>query len=196
MALGTGPKVRQILITKTCAVLDGMNPTSIPIDPGVTMIASDQETIGWDQIMKGRFAKSWNTHARTQPGTEAKYLGQWMTNVVDFIYTHWWKPWESRNQDRHGHDLTSRLQADVLQTKRELTMFYNDFTLMTPQHLAWLFDTPIEVRQQWPAALIRQWLNTWRPFLIDITNPKWSPHNQENYPYQTELNTGYCTQRG
>ena len=69
-------------------------------------------------------------------------------------------------------------------------MFYDNFETIVPQHLEWLFSTPLEVRRQWPTTAIRQWLNTWQPILDEITDPEWDPHNQENYPYQTELETG------
>ena len=62
--------------------------------------------------------------------------------------------------------------------------------MTVPQHLAWIFDTPIEVRQQWPTAATRQWLTTWQPIMSEIKDPAWDPHNPENYPYQTQLETG------
>ena len=186
----TGPKVQHLLISKLRAVLDGENPDRVPVNPVVTDISSDQTQIGWHQLMYGRFALQWDKHTNTQPAATAKQQGSWTTNVIDFIFSQWWKLWESRNQDRHGRDLTSRLQANALQVDRELALFYDTFITTTPQHLAWLFDTTLEVRRQCPPAAIRQWLNTWHPILTEITNLEWDPHHQENYPHQTELETG------
>ena len=77
------------------------------MDPEVAEINHAQARIGWDQIMIGRFAINWNTHAQTQPGTTPKHLGNWTTTVIDFIFSQWWKLWESRNHDRHGRDIMS-----------------------------------------------------------------------------------------
>ena len=191
ITIGTASKVQQLLVSKVRAILDGNNPSQVPVDPTVADIESDQAKIGWNQLLKGCFSKCWNNHANIQPGQARKYRGRWATNVIDFIFTQWRKLWESRNQDRHGHDLTTRMQAEAHQADRELAMLlYENFETTTPQHLAWLFDTPLNTRRQWPTTAIRQWLNTWLPILEETTNPKWDPHNQENYPYRTELETG------
>ena len=186
----TGPKVRNLLISKIRSVLDGDNPDRVPVDPDIIEINSAQTQIGWHQLMHGCFALQWNAHPNTQPDSTVKQRGSWTSNIIDFIFSQWWKLWESRYQDRHGRDLTSRQQADALQVDRELALFYDKFQTTTPQHLAWLFDTTLEVRQQWPPAATRQWLNTWHPILTDIINPEWDPHNQENHPHLTELETG------
>ena len=156
----------------------------------VADIDSDQAKIGWTQLLKGRFSKRWNSHPNIQPGQARQYQGKWTTNVIDFIFAQWWELWESRNQDRHGRDLTTRMQADARQADRELAMLYDTYEAIAPQHLAWLFNIPLDARRQWPTTAIRQWLNTWKPILEETTNPEWDPHNQENYPYQTELETG------
>ena len=125
--LGTGSKVRDLLISKLRAVLDGENPDRVPEDPELAEICSHQALIGWDQLMRGRFAKQWARHANTQLGTRLKRKHSWTTEVIDFIFTQWWHLWELRNQDRHGRDLESRLQAEARQVERELTMFYDNY---------------------------------------------------------------------
>ena len=97
--------------------------------------------------MHGRFAKEWAEHDRTQPGKKSK-LTSWTMEVIDFIFTQWWTLWESRNQDRHGRDLATQQQADTQQMHQELTQLYNDYANQTPQHMQWLFNTPIEVQRQ------------------------------------------------
>ena len=140
--------------------------------------------------MRGRFSKEWNTHPDTQPGQTKKPQSSWTTNVIDFIFTQWWQLWELRNQDQHGWDLATRIQATALQVDRELQQFYANYETTAPQHLAWLFNTPLEIRQQRPHRATRQWLTTWTPLLIDALNPEAAPTNPENYPYTTALETG------
>ena len=139
--------------------------------------------------MQGRFAKEWAIHARTQPGKKSNST-HWTTEVIDFIFTQWWTLWESRNQDRHGRDLATQQQAHAQQMDRELTQLYDDYAPQTPQHLQWIFDTPVEIRRQWPTSAIRQWYNTWAPVIIVAVNPEAAPTNPENYPYTTALETG------
>ena len=98
--------------------------------------------------MLGRFAKTWGTHARTQPGTDQNSRMSWTTEVIDFIFTQWWKLWEACNQDRHGGDMATQQQATATQVGRALTMLYDTYANNVPQHLRWMFDTSIEVRQQ------------------------------------------------
>lgn len=188
--LGTGPLVRELLVSKLRAVLDGDNPDSVPEHPDLEEICRQQELIGWDQLMLGRFAKGWGRHHRTQPSSQDKRAHTWTTDVIDFIYTQWWQLWETRNQDQHGRDIETRHQAEARQVDRELTMFYETYEAITPQHLGWLFDTPIEVRRQWPMRATQQWLNTWTPILHEELSPEAAPTNPENYPYTTALETG------
>ena len=143
--------------------------------------------------MQGRFEWAWNTHKRTQPSQTTKLKGQWTTKVIFFIWDQWWKLWDMRNSDRHGRDLTMRLQAQELQLEHEIQRFYDYYANKVPQHLEWLFNTTIETHRRRPTAATRQWLNTWKPIIenaVAAENPKGDPNNPENYPYNTALETG------
>ena len=101
IALKTGPQVRDLLISKLRAVLDGEDPSSIPEDPSLDDICSKQTQIRWDQLLRGRFAQAWNTHHRTQPGTTPLPSYSQLDHRGDQLY---FDPmvatlWESRNQD-------------------------------------------------------------------------------------------------
>ena len=190
IALGTGPEVRDLLLLKIRAVLDGENANQAPDNPMLSTICEKQKEIHWDQLLLGRFSTEWNTHTRTQPGTRQKSYTTWTTEVIDFIFTQWWKLWESRNQDKHGRDMATQHQATARQVDRELKMFYDAYEDKVPQHLQWIFDVPIHVRRQWTTYATRQWLNTWASILFNAINPAAAPTNPENYPYTTALETG------
>ena len=191
--LKTGPEVRTLLVEKLRAVLDGKPTITIPVDSSLEEIGTQQDQIGWDQIMQGRLGWAWQTHARTQPDKSGT-KGNWTSEVISFIFNNWWKLWESRNQDRHGRDLATRIQTQALQTDRELAMFYEEFSGQVPQELSWILDTSLETHRKRPTAATRQWLNTWRPIVEDTVkvnrNPEGDPNNPENYPYSTALETG------
>ena len=144
--LGTGPAIRNLLIFKLQVVLDCKNPNSVPEHPSVAEICANQKQIQWEQPMQGSFAIEWATHQQTQPGTARQPNRSCTWEVIDFIFAQWWHPWETRNQDRHGRDLATTQQARARQVDRELTMFYTEYKDQTPQHLRWLFDTPLEAR--------------------------------------------------
>ena len=188
--LKTGIPVRELLISILRAVLDGEDPSRIPENPSVSTICTAQSEIRWDQLMRGRFAKAWATHPQTQPETSRNTKSHWTTNVIEFIFEWWWQLWDLRNQDRHGRDIATTQQAQAQQVDRELTILYHTFEDTVPQHLSWIFDTPIAVRRQWTTTATRQWLNTWKPILHEAVNPEAAPTNPENYPYTTALETG------
>ena len=152
--LGTGQDTRDLLVTKLRAVLDGENPDNVPENPTIADICQQQRTLGWDQLLRGRFPKAWSMSTQTQPGkTHSSYKG-WTTKVINFIFTQWWSLWELRNQDRHDRDLATTQEAAARQVDRELILLYNTFEDNAPQHLQWIFDTTIDTRQQWPTNAI------------------------------------------
>ena len=87
-------------------------------------------------------------------------------------------------------DIATHQQAMACQVDRELTLFYENYETVTPQHLRWLFDTPLELQRQWTQHATQQWLNTWHTLLFKALNPEAAPTNPENYPYTTALETG------
>ena len=66
--LGTGPEVRELLVAKLGAIIDGENLNHVPEPPVLAEICEAQKAIKWEQWLLGRFATAWNTHTRTQPG--------------------------------------------------------------------------------------------------------------------------------
>jgi hypothetical protein len=84
--------------------------------------------------------------------------------------------WTLRNQDRHGKDAATRLQAEEAQTIRELGLLYETNKDTVTQRLRWIFDKPFEERRTLRIGSIRLWLNTWKP-VVDES-------------YKTDLNTG------
>ena len=191
--LRTGPEVRRLLEDKLRAVLDGTTPSAIIAHPSLEEIELQQNQIGWDQLMRGRFGWAWNCNARTQPGKQGSTKQDWTTEVISFIFDQWWKLWESRNQDQHGLDLATRLQAQAIQVDRELQLFYDDYAEVVPQHLRWIFDTSLDTHRKRSTAATKQWLNKWKPIVMEALNtvdPDGDPTNPENYPYSTALETG------
>ena len=96
MDLGTGQSIRELLVMKLRAVLDGLNPDRIPVDLSLTHLNNEQGEIGWEQILRGRFALGWSSHPHTLPSTTKTGKESWTTNIIDFILEQWWSLWEMR----------------------------------------------------------------------------------------------------
>ena len=169
-------------------LLEGTNHNEAPQDPTIIAICNAQDNIGWEHVLKGRFSTLWNQHSIHS--SQRTHHTNWTVEVIDCIYTHWWRLWELRNKDRHGHDQATQAQAHTVQAHRELDLLYDRYEAITPQSLQWLFNTDADTKKQWSTPKIRQWLSTWQPVLEDKTRPSWAPTNPENYPYQTQLETG------
>jgi hypothetical protein len=178
-SIDTAPPLQELLLEGLTAMIHGKPATSIKVDPAVADVAAAQAVIGWDQILKGRFSKLWQQ-------TQARYLGSratrlsngstWMTRVIEAWLQEWLTLWTLRNQDRHGKDAATRLQAEEAQTIRELELFYEANKDTVTQRLRWIFDKPFEERRTLRIGNIRLWLNTWKP-VVDGS-------------YKTQLTTG------
>ena len=99
-----------------------------------------------------------------------------MIKVIEVWFKEWIKMWKLRNEDRHGRDHITRLQAEERQVIRELDQFYAANDGKVVQRLQWLFDKPLATRRELRTGIIRMWLNTWKP-IVDES-------------YSTELTTG------
>jgi hypothetical protein len=171
-AVNTDPQLAQLLVFKMRLVLARGDTSHRLAHDHLRDVSKSQSAIRWEQILKGRFSLEW---ARAQ-STFARRAGhshndgqEWTTSMADFMLDQWWKLWTSRNDDRHGHDYATQLQAANQQALRELEQFYERYSMHTPQQLRWLFDIPLSIRRQWPTHAIRQWLNTWIPTLDALT---------------------------
>jgi hypothetical protein len=82
--------------------------TSQIINPTVATVATAQDTIGWDQILKGQLAHEWKiSQQEALTGTEAKYKNAqtWTTKVIQTIFELWLELWKIRNEAQHGYEI-------------------------------------------------------------------------------------------
>ena len=185
--LNTKKPVRILLLSKLKSFFDGNQAVTI-VDPTIAAISNAQDQIGWDQVLKGRFSNTWNKQS-TLPSQRLKHKS-WTVEVIDCIFTQWLEMWELRNKDRHGQDRLTQQQASTMQAHRELQLMYERYQAAAPETLQWLFNIDLPTRRQWSNNKLWQWIHTWQPVLEDKTRPHWAPSHPENYPYQTQLETG------
>jgi hypothetical protein len=187
--LRTDPQLAQLLVYKMRLVLARGDTSHRLAHDHLRDVSKSQSAIGWDQVLKGRFSVEWakaqSTFAKRAHHSHCDGR-EWTTCMADFMLAQWWKLWTLRNEDRHGRDYTSHLQAVNRQALRELEQFYERYSMIVPQQLGWLFDIPLSTRQQWPTNIIRQWLNTWIPTLDALLLDA----RTDDESYSTALETG------
>ena len=140
----------------------------VPSESAVWEVSRAQRNIGWSQMLKGRFSHKWSEYQDCYLGAKSTKKNNgttWMIGLIDLIFQEWWKLWELRNSDRHGHDLVTQTQAESRQTLRELTLLYETYQNQVGQTQQWLFAVPLQTRMQMRTNALRQWLNTWKPVL-------------------------------
>jgi len=74
-------------------------------------LAVAQESIGWIHLFKGRISKHWIDRQQDHIGDKATKKNNalhWATTVIDCFFTQWFKVWDQKNLDRHGHDYEGR----------------------------------------------------------------------------------------
>ena len=88
-----------------------------------------------------------------------------MGKILLHIFAHWNTLWDSRNQDRHATDSTTRAKAIKEQTIQELDILYS-IRHMVLQRDSKLFYNNIDEHKSKPTNTIRQWINTYQPLIL------------------------------
>jgi hypothetical protein len=164
----TAPPLQELLLQALKCLMQEIPMDTMTVDPAVADVAAAQEEIGWHHILKGRFAKQWRV-------VQDKYIGKnsnkkrtgslWIIKVIEVWFTEWVSMWTLRNEDRHGRDSATRMQAEERQALRELRQFHEDNDGIVEHDLQWLFDVTLYEKMEWRTGVIRSWLNTWKPIV-------------------------------
>jgi hypothetical protein len=173
------PAQVQTLMMESLSDTLGLSNTPNPqVPPELAPIAAAQAAIGWEQMMKGRFAKEWKAHQHTvMQGSETKYKNAqtWSTTIIQTIFQQWLDLWTIRNTARHGRDWKSKRLAAKEQALRELEQLYEYKGQIMP-HDEWIFHTSLALQQQKSTYVLRAFINNYKPVILKS--------------YQTRLETG------
>jgi ribonuclease HI/predicted RNA-binding Zn-ribbon protein involved in translation (DUF1610 family) len=139
--------------------------TTIEGTPDTRQIIEAQESIGWDQMIKGRIAKEWILHQKEAMGataTKKKNALTWATEMISLIFEQWLKLWKIRNEDRHGRDKATRKAAERKQAIRELRQMYEDHEQTQEE---WILQRPLEEQETKTTYTIRAIISNYTPVL-------------------------------
>jgi hypothetical protein len=117
-AIDTAPPLQELLLEAFRALMEGRSMTTIRVDPAVADVAAAQAAIGWHHILKGRFSKRWritqDRYLRSK-ATNENNGSTWLTKIIKVWFLEWLRLWKLRNEDRHGRDRVTWLQAEERQ---------------------------------------------------------------------------------
>lgn len=161
--LNTPPDMMELLLEGLKSVFENRGPETIHVPPTVHHIATAQQTIGWEHILRGRLTKLWSSTQQQHLGEfQPKNNGQtWATDIIQLLLQGWLDLWHQRNGDRHGRDVATKQQIAKAQAIRELELLYSFKDMVMPRH-QWLFDTPLQARMSLRTYHIRAFIANWK----------------------------------
>ena len=170
-------RTREVLLDLLITGIDcWINDTAFPYhrfpSASVQPLLAQQDSIGWDQLLLGRFGLHWrflqDDHLRSFHNTPSFLSGSsWVLAVTQIIWDHIILVWDRRNADRHGSDAATRLDARRDQALRETSALYDrrhDILAKDKDifHKTFAHHQVIEKT----AYRLTAWLNTWRPVIL------------------------------
>jgi hypothetical protein len=138
----------------------------------VQALIAQQDSIGWDQLLFGRFSCQWRTmqdeHLTTIYQKPAALTGSaWILAITTVTWEHTAQVWESRNHARHGTDATSSLAARTQQALRETSALYDRRDEILSKDADIFHETlALHTVVEKTTYQLQSWLNTWRPVIL------------------------------
>jgi hypothetical protein len=174
-SIRTHPELRQILINAIEHWLTWndedqdyqhtiANHTST--SPQMVRLVTQQNAIGWDQILLGRFSIMWSAiqddyYATTINNTESRRRSgeQWQQAIISEVWSQWFLLWELRNKDQHGSNESTRQRIEREEVERTLRELYDLKEQMEPsvqqvlcQDITDHFNKPLWYNKNWLAV--------------------------------------------
>jgi hypothetical protein len=145
--------------------------------PSLHSLILDQNSIGWDQIFRGRMVTRWailQQQSLYDTGCRSPSLSgrSWVATVVTTIWTRFFELWDSRNKLVHGvniNDYAAIQKAKLLDELKDLhsrrdSFHRSDLPFLIAQSAAEDKKLDEFVDQNYVSTL-RTWLRMWKPTL-------------------------------
>jgi hypothetical protein len=138
-----------------------MNPNNR--EPLFRALVNSQNKIGWHQLLKGRFSKQW-TQIQDQHllddidiDNEKQSGDRWLKLTLHHTWTHLWKVWINRNDDRHGGENDEKERKRIEQLRFRVLALYSKRDLLLACDKP-IFDTPIDERIKLKSGELSTWV--------------------------------------
>jgi hypothetical protein len=142
-------------------------------------LISDQNSIGWNQLFRGRMVTEWAKLQQTSlsdNGCQTQSLSgrSWVATVVSTIWTRFFELWDARNKIVHGvniNDYTAIQKATLLDEIKDLhsrrdSFHRSDLPFLIAQNDDETHKLEAFVETNY-VSTIRTWLRMWTPTFAD-----------------------------
>ena len=138
-------------------------------------LVRNQNLVGWDQLLLGRFVSEWSELAQEfitslpkEQRTKSQSGNQWVIQITDIILNFAHSVWKERNADRHGRDNKEQERILVQRIVRQTNELYELRHDVLPLHKKLYYRNLTEHENQEPTSRgLQQWITTWGPVLRD-----------------------------
>ena len=140
----------------------------------VQRIIEHQEKIGWDQLVMGRWSRTWSLKQTEYadkmglPEQGASRGAPWASSIIKLIWKHCHQQWLVRNEARHGRDEESKTAARLAVARRRIEHLYTlKHYCFESEQRTWFYTTATEHFQREPRIHQQeQWLVTVTPMVM------------------------------
>jgi hypothetical protein len=183
----TDPSIGDMLIDGLYHYLRATGPPA-PTAPRFASLVIQQTSIGWSQLIFGRWSSEWTAqqlHYLTQQGitlTSQNHGPNWVRSMVHIIWSHCHDEWLTRNNALHGHDVDTRRQARLEHAQYRIRALYTLKTRCTPtQQRTWFYRSPeVHFEKEPSPHQLERWIaiNEGRIFTQHSTTSRLQQENQ------------------
>ena len=150
-------------------------PPQADYSPQYTPLLIAQNTIGWAQLFRGRWAVQWSQlqqqyMERTNRAQNDKRRSAWVMKVGSILIQSWLDLWKMRVKDRHGKDQAEQLvkqRAHLLAQLEELYT-YKEKVLPAHRHL-FLGNAAAHLEHTRHLDSLEDWIHAFRPAILSST---------------------------
>jgi hypothetical protein len=121
------------------------------ITPNLLQLFHRQSSIGWDQIIKGRFSVAW-----IDVLDEDTIGPQWISYTIRLIWNQVYDVWVSRCSRNHGTEVHTKRKRALMRLQPQIEDLYSK-KLTAPTSALYLFKDTIEATLQLPVNALENW---------------------------------------
>jgi hypothetical protein len=131
---------------------------TVPTHNKLQLAIKQQNTIGWDHLVRGRLSKIWTEVQKLHNSTRLK---QWSKHFIKYIQKINHTIWEVRNNLIYGtgKEIISKEQKRLIPT---LTTFYNTYKHKISSKHFHIFQIPLQQRITFSPKENTQWIQTYK----------------------------------
>ena len=168
----TRPALIDILLEALTQWFEGYNVKISGFPDIYDDLIKNQATVGWEQILYGRFVKEWaelqHEFLMSRPNRNKKHSATtWISGITMILWNNVYHNWEWRNLHQHGVDNETREGKLAERAIRQTEELYKSRRYVLPRHQK-LFYESIEIHQEKEPTSkgLSQWINTWQAVIM------------------------------